>query len=92
MMVGKATKKPVEVDYFQWWGESSRKLLDEWCKSFNDVTEEHFLYNAQEKTLKVMTLEGSSYDVPLGYIIIRGVKGEYYPCELNIFLMTYNIK
>ena len=38
----------------------------------------------------VKTLEGSSYKVPLNYIIIRGVEGEYYPCEPKIFDKTYD--
>ena len=37
-------------------------------------------------------LEGTSYDLPDGYIIVRGVEGEFYPCEPNIFEKTYDIK
>jgi len=42
--------------------------------------------------LQVNTLEGTSYEVPNGYIIIRGIEGEYYPCEAKIFDKTHNRK
>lgn len=86
---GIATKKPVEIDWFEW--HNSRYLeLASWLKHFSQDVEEHFNYEAGKLT--VNTLEGSSYDVPDGYIIIRGVQGEFYPCEPNIFMATYNIK
>lgn len=44
-----------------------------------------------KQKVEINTLEGSSYDLPLGYIVIKGVQGEYYPCELDIFNRTYDI-
>ncbi len=37
----------------------------------------------------VHTLEGTSYDLQDGDWVIRGVKGEYYPCKPDIFEQTY---
>lgn len=37
----------------------------------------------------VHTLEGTSYILTDGDWIIRGVKGEYYPCKPDIFAQTY---
>lgn len=37
----------------------------------------------------VHTLEGTSYDLKDGDWVIRGVKGEYYPCKPDIFAVTY---
>jgi len=88
---GKAIKKPVEIDWFEWQNEP--RLLMKWCESFGDVTSENFTLKIEENLqlapLRVLTLEGISYEVPSGYIIIRGVEGEYYPCEPTIFHKTY---
>ena len=35
--------------------------------------------------------EGTSYDITTSDVIIRGVKGEYYPCKKDIFEETYEI-
>jgi hypothetical protein len=37
----------------------------------------------------IPTLEGDHHALP-GDWIIRGVKGEYYPCKPDIFAMTYD--
>lgn len=39
-------------------------------------------------TMKIQTLEGEMTAV-LGDWIIRGVKGEFYPCKPDIFAKTY---
>ena len=39
-------------------------------------------------TLSVLTLEGTMRAEPGDYII-RGVKGEFYPCKPDIFLATH---
>ena len=92
MSYGKAKKKPVEIHWFKW-DKTKAELLRTWVSSFNDQSDEHFFahYTGQEVSLKVKTLEGSSYDVPDGYIIIRGVQGEYYPCDPDIFNQTYDV-
>ena len=90
-MKGKATKKPVEIDFYVW--DAQVLFLDEWVESFGDKMLDNFIFNSKEDhSIEVKTLEGTSYSVPLGHIIIRGVEGEYYPCEPNIFNKTYNIK
>ena len=43
-------------------------------------------YNA--KTLVIKTLEGN-HTARVGDWIIKGVKGEFYPCKPDIFEMTY---
>lgn len=35
--------------------------------------------------------EGQRIRCPVGYYIIRGVKGEFYPCAPDIFEMTYEV-
>ena len=41
-------------------------------------------------TLYIDTLEGTM-EAPSGWWIIRGVKGEFYPCRGDIFKQTYDI-
>lgn len=90
-LCGTATKKPVTIHWFRWNGHSESHIheLEAWIESlggnFKDTIE------LRGSAMLVKTLEGNSYDVPTGYIIIRGVKGEFYPCEPGIFNDTYDI-
>ena len=45
-------------------------------------------YWAEDGTITVYTLEGTMRANP-GDWIIKGVKGEYYPCKPDIFKETY---
>lgn len=87
---GKAIKKPIPIDWFKFekLTTSNVKKLGNWVMSFGDI-ENPFII--EDNTLKVKTLEGTSYNVPDGYILIRGVQGEYYPCDSDIFYQTYNV-
>lgn len=83
----KAQKKAVIIDYFVHSTKSNEELFN-WVKTFGE--DPNNIFEMEEGKLKVKTLEGTSYDVPNGYIIIRGVKGEYYPCDPEIFDATYD--
>jgi len=91
---GKATKKPVEVDYCL---NTSAQDVSAWIMSMGDkpqniISPIDYTEGGEIKNFSVRTLEGSSYEVPRHYVIIRGVNGEYYPCEPSIFKKTYNIQ
>ena len=45
-------------------------------------------HNKVEGGLIIKTLEGE-HVATIGDFIIKGVKGEFYPCKPNIFAMTY---
>ena len=88
------TKKPVTVEAIQYTGANLREVLDftgkhprwgEWFKSFEDY-EAHVC--SDRGVFKVLTLEGTMEALP-GDWIIRGVKGEHYPCKPDIFAATY---
>lgn len=91
----KATKKPVEIDYFVYTKYEEFfegvDLVSDWVTSLGDEFWKHFSEDVTTNELRVKTLEGHSYPVKDGDIIIRGVKGEYYPCQHDIFYQTYNI-
>jgi hypothetical protein len=76
----KVRKKPVEVEAWRWDGESIKHLRPEWLRG-PDVL-------MQGQTLCIDTLEGTM-TAQLGDWIIRGVKGEIYPCKPDIFEQTY---
>lgn len=87
-MQGKAVKKPIPIDWFKHDSSSNQELLS-WIKSFGQDPDEHLALEGGE--LKIKTMEGHSYGVPDGYIIIRGIKGEFYPCDPEVFRNSYDI-
>jgi len=77
-------KKPVLVQAIKWTGDN----YDDVCKFV-----EQKLHTDKEGTgvyqnIIIETLEGTMR-ASMGDFIIRGVKGEYYPCKPDIFYMTY---
>ena len=47
------------------------------------------IYNPIDRTVEIKTLEGMMR-AGIGDWIIKGVKGEIYPCKDDIFRMTYD--
>lgn len=85
MTMAKFRKKPVVIDAFQWTGDWG--ALDAWVHSVagGDVKE---LTETLVGTIRIETLEGAMA-ASRGDWIIRGVKGEFYPCKPDIFAVTY---
>ncbi len=81
----KFRKKPVVIDAFEWAGEESSSELLRWATSFGGPMS--FLFHGAG-TVEIPTPEGKMSASP-GDWIIRGVKGEYYPCKPDIFAATY---
>lgn len=84
-------KKPILVEVIKWNGDNFSDIE----KFTNDNVRYHSYYEKNEyaeskTTLVIPTLEGDMI-VSIGDYIIRGVKGEYYPCKPNIFEMTYEL-
>jgi len=87
---GKATKLPVEIDYLIW--DGTERHLEQWHGALEQKSK-HFTEDfalTELEGLKVITMEGHSYPVPIGYVIVRGVAGEYYPCDPEVFRKTYS--
>jgi hypothetical protein len=70
-------KKPVEVDAIRWNGDNLDDIRRFTGIQYGDV-----------KELIIPTLEGD-HTARVGDWIIKGVKGELYPCKPDIFEMTY---
>ena len=89
----KAQKKPVVIDFILYTG-NVQDVID-FVESFGQVFNEHFNLDIRANNnskLSVKTLEGLSYDLIANkHVIIRGVRGEFYPIEINIFNETYEL-
>lgn len=80
-------KKPVVIEAVQF-GGSSEDVVDikNWMTS--GVYDKCLVPTQDLTTLSIHTLEGTMR-AEKGDWIIRGVKGEFYPCKPDIFEATY---
>lgn len=83
-------KKPVQIDAFQWFGGPEQAEDPEWiCDAIRDGRAWFEKVGTPDVVLVIDTLEGTMV-AGQGDWIIRGVKGELYPCKDEIFRMTYD--
>lgn len=75
--MSKFRKKPVVIDAVQWTGGNQNELRD-----FMGVV------SSCAGKVEITTLEGT-LTASIGDWIIKGVKGEFYPCKPDIFAATY---
>ena len=101
-MIITAIKKPVEITAIVWDGSdrSTKECLkfmgDFASKTFDVRYFSDYCSLVREKGLPVYTLEDgfdgqSKHTASIGDYIIKGIKGEFYPCKPDIFKMTYDI-
>ena len=86
----KYTKKPVTVEAILWTGDNQEEI-NKFCTNPNSVCKAYYhdIYNNGNYVLKIRTLEGD-FVAHIGDYIIKGVKGEFYPCKPDIFELTYD--
>jgi len=88
----KYRKKPVVIEAIQWTGEMTQEMYDFLTQTEANPVEpkgENFsVQRRQTGNLVIKTLEGD-HIASKGDFIIRGVKGEFYPCKPDIFIATY---
>ncbi|ESY26748.1 hypothetical protein [Mesorhizobium sp. LNJC391B00] len=82
-------KKPVVIEAMQWIGPDPSKIeylttFDDWISA--NQGSRKCRYRGQ--SMIIPTLEGDHEASP-GDWIIRGIKGELYPCKPDIFAATY---
>lgn len=92
-MIKAYTKLPVEVQAVQWTGENIEEIeefVGDCCTVVRYIYDKDVYKDCQpDRTyLFIHTLEGD-YRALVGDYIIRGVKGEFYPCKPDIFEQTY---
>ena len=78
-------KRPVVIEAIVFWPNNIVDVL----KFVGDAIDDA-LYDANDAIveLRIKTLEGD-HIARIGDYIIRGVKGEFYPCKPDIFHLTY---
>lgn len=82
-------KKPVVIEAFQWTGDHDQVEDPAWIVDAIRRNDVRFLGGREGPLqLVITTLEGD-HRADVGDWIIKGVKGELYPCKPDIFAMTY---
>jgi len=80
----KYRKKPVVIEAIKWDGSNMQEVKDFVKNNFECIPSDTSL------RLIIHTLEGD-HVCSEGDFIIRGVKGEFYPCKPDIFEQTYEL-
>lgn len=89
----KFRKKPIIIEAIQWNGNSNKREIDLFVgKELKAELESETAYVAGKGaplfSLIIETLEGNHKAMPNDWII-KGIKGEFYPCKPDIFDKTY---
>ena len=82
-MIEKFRKKPVVIEAVKYVDGNGEEIID--------FTENNAVFHTRENNITeliIPTLEGDM-KVEKEDWVIKGVKGEFYPCKPNIFLETY---
>jgi len=87
MMMAKYRKKPIVIEAIQFIDTPER--LEELSKFIDNQPLRVDYKNPNKPVLKLQT-EGE-HIASIGDYIIKGVKGEFYPCKPDIFEMTYEL-
>lgn len=80
-MIKTFVKKPVKVRAVQWTGDNYEEIAD-------FVGHISFPYSLDKDSVIISTLENNYY-ARKGDWIIRGIDGEFYLCDPDIFEKTY---
>jgi len=72
-------KKPIAIEAVEWTGDNFNYM-----EGFTD----NRVWINTNLNLVIETLEGDML-APIGDMIIKGIKGECYPCKPDIFKATY---
>ena len=84
-------KKPVVIEAMQWDGSySGMETIQARWPELNTAGLTHRPHHRTVQMWSIATLEGQ-HIVSVGDYIIKGVKGEFYPCKPDIFEMTYEV-
>jgi len=76
-------KKPVVIEAIKWTGNNLEEI-----QNFALGFTKHDIEEGKETYLYIHTLEGH-HKASIGDMIIKGIKGEFYPCKPDIFAATY---
>jgi hypothetical protein len=80
-------KRPVEVEAMRFDGTNATDIID-WVNAHVPEDDDPAMWEDDGPSIQIMTLEGTMR-ADAGDWIIKGVKGEFYPCKPDIFEATY---
>ncbi len=81
----KFRKKPIVIEAVQFTGEASISAISFMVAGTRTIT-----WGRNKDTLSIKTLEGTM-QANISDWIIKGIKGECYPCRDDIFRETYEL-
>lgn len=86
--MGKYRKLPVEIEAFKWTGDKDQEEDPEWA--IDGIVDGTIVIvgSGQAVCLEIKTPSGVM-KANSGDYVIKGVKGELYPCKPDVFEMTY---
>lgn len=79
-MIKKYKKRPVTIEAIQFTGYNYQEI--------KEFVGDSYRLDRLNASPYICTLEGDMLISPTDYVI-KGVKGEFYPCRADIFLETY---
>lgn len=86
-------KRPVEIEAIEMtqYGDFVRavKWINE--NGGNASFAEASRANDHQDYLIITTIDGNNAEVHVGWFVVRGVQGEFYPCRGDIFLASHEI-
>jgi len=80
----KYKSKPKVIDAIQWTGKNLEEIINFVGESLMPIE------RRMDYDLKIKTLEGVHTADRFDYII-KGIKGEFYPCKPDIFELSYEL-
>lgn len=86
--MSKFRKKPIIIDAFKWTGGPDQTEDPLWVIEALENATVWFETHEAGVVMVIKTLEGN-HIANKGDYIIRGIKGEIYPCKPDIFELTY---
>ena len=87
----KFRKKPVVIDAIQWLGWNVKEVIE--FMDYKDDFSVSYLppgSTYDNRSIFLKTLEGTM-EAKVCDWIIKGIKGEFYPCKPDIFEQTYEL-
>ena len=87
IIIEKYRTKPCEIEAVQWNGDNLDEII-QFADKKNLMVK--FKQNAKAPELKIKTLEGNM-EASVNDYIIRGLRGEYYPCKPDVFEKKYEL-
>lgn len=84
-------KRPVEITGIQWTGGNETELVEFTGRQFEAVAPEDRTQDPDMTAQVFDVLHGTWIGVYTGQWILRGVKGEYYPCADDVLAETYDV-